>query len=214
MKVTQQNIKSFDFTIDNEEEFINYFDKNEPFLKGHLMILRGDISANIRTYLEVKKVPFVDASDEEKLVITTKKQKNVESFTEVKEVVVERIIEKVVEKIVEVEKTSDIENRTPLSVEPLYFNRPIRSGEAINHNSDITIFGRINSGAKVIAQGNVKVFGIIEGIIESHGDYIVLNKIGAGSVYLKNERLDSARFSNRTILVTIKDKTLEYKELS
>jgi hypothetical protein len=39
MKVKQQTLKGFEFDIDEGEAFKEYYTKNAPLIKGHLLIL-------------------------------------------------------------------------------------------------------------------------------------------------------------------------------
>ena len=59
----------------------------------------------------------------------------------------------------------------------LWISRIVRSGEEIYHNGDIVIESHINSGARVVAEGNLFLFGECRGSIEAHGDFIICSKI-------------------------------------
>lgn len=195
MNVRQQNIKSFDIEIEDEVEFFTYFNKNLPLLQSHLMILRGKVSNGVKVYLQNKKVAFVDANE---VNISTKRAKKVEpqeSVTKIEPKVQEPTVE---EK--ECEKS-------------LLISRTVRSGENIEHSADITIFGRINSGAKIIGEGNVQIFGIVEGEVQSQGDYILLQGIGnSGHVVLHDEKVEPLECAkNDMTLVKLSSAGLTYK---
>jgi len=92
---------------------------------------------------------------------------------------------------------------------PKVYYRPIRSGEEIKTDMPINIFDRINSGARVITESSIEIFGIIEGIVACNGDYMIIKQISPkGNVLFHDEALDRKLFnSNELMLVTYKDGT-------
>lgn len=75
------------------------------------------------------------------------------------------------------------------------FNRAIRNGEELTLNANATFFKNINSGAKIITQGNLQIYANCDGDIESFGDFIVLKKFNGTKIALKNLSLDEKRLS-------------------
>jgi len=55
---------------------------------------------------------------------------------------------------------------------PLIIERGLRGGQTIRHGGDVLIYGDVNPGAEVVAEGNVLVFGRCEGMVHagSEGD--------------------------------------------
>jgi septum site-determining protein MinC len=51
----------------------------------------------------------------------------------------------------------------PISVAGLIVDHPIRSGQTIVHNGDITIVGSVASGAEIVATGSIHVYGHLRG---------------------------------------------------
>jgi septum site-determining protein MinC len=47
---------------------------------------------------------------------------------------------------------------------PLVIHRSLRSGEKIEHDGDVAIFGQVNSGAEIVASGSILVFGKLKGL--------------------------------------------------
>jgi septum site-determining protein MinC len=47
---------------------------------------------------------------------------------------------------------------------PLLIHRSLRSGEKIEHEGDVVIFGHVNNGAEIIASGSILVFGKLKGL--------------------------------------------------
>lgn len=75
------------------------------------------------------------------------------------------------------------------------FNRAIRNGEELTLNANATFLKNINSGAKIITQGNLQIYANCDGDIESFGDFIVLKKFNGTKIALKNLSLDEKRLS-------------------
>ncbi|MCL2146411.1 MAG: septum site-determining protein MinC [Synergistaceae bacterium] len=77
----------------------------------------------------------------------------------------ERKHEEVPEEIPE-EAPEEIPNsKNELYVLPtLLIHRSLRSGEKIEHDGDVTVFGHVNNGAEIIASGNISVFGKLKGL--------------------------------------------------
>jgi len=197
MKVKQNNIKAFDIEIEDEVEFFSYFNKNLPLLQSHLMVLRGNVSQGVKAYLQNKKVAFVDANE---VSLATKRAKKIEAEIVVKKVATKESVQPQKEQV-----------DCPKS---LLINKTVRSGEIIDNSGDIVVIGRINSGAKIISEQNVQVFGIIEGDVEAQGEYIILEGMGVSAhVSLRNESIDATKCRFNLTLVTIGKTGLEYKEI-
>ena len=64
------------------------------------------------------------------------------------------------------EKSGEIVNlENELYVLPtLLIHRSLRSGEKIEHDGDVTVFGHVNNGAEIVASGNISVFGKLKGL--------------------------------------------------
>lgn len=47
---------------------------------------------------------------------------------------------------------------------PLLIHRSLRSGEKIEHDGDVAVFGHVNNGAEIIASGSILIFGKLKGL--------------------------------------------------
>ena len=47
---------------------------------------------------------------------------------------------------------------------PMFRHRSLRSGEKIEHDGDVVIFGHVNNGAEIIASGSISIFGKLKGL--------------------------------------------------
>lgn len=68
----------------------------------------------------------------------------------------------------------------------MWIHRIVRSGEEIHHNGDIVIESRVNSGARIVAEGNLYLFGECSGSIEAQGDFIICHKIFTPAILLQD----------------------------
>ena len=63
------------------------------------------------------------------------------------------------------DKTEEkIERKNEIMLPPLLRHRSLRSGEKMEYNGDVVIFGHVNSGAEIIASGNISIFGKLKGL--------------------------------------------------
>ena len=46
----------------------------------------------------------------------------------------------------------------------LLIHRSLRSGEKIEHDGDVAVFGHVNNGAEIVASGSILVFGKLKGL--------------------------------------------------
>jgi septum site-determining protein MinC len=53
------------------------------------------------------------------------------------------------------------------SDDTLFLRRTIRSGQAIQHASNVVILGDVNPGAEIVASGNIIVWGVLRGMVHA-----------------------------------------------
>ena len=59
MRNRQYSLKVFETTIENEKDFISFFELHYLLFKDHLILIKGDISDTIRKYLNEKQLKFL-----------------------------------------------------------------------------------------------------------------------------------------------------------
>ena len=107
--------------------------------------------------------------------------------------------------------------------EPLFVDGNLRSGQSIMHpDGDVTIVGRVASGAEIIAGGSVHVYGalqgrVIAGISGSSEARIFCREARAellciGGVYVTAETMDPA-FEGRSLEVRLAGEDLKIRAL-
>lgn len=185
MKVKQQTLKGFECEIDDVESFKAYYTKNEPLMRGHLLILSGLVDDDLKMFLDEKEAAYIDSN---KYSLSTRKKRSTAVLEEPEPCAI----------------TSNEKIPKSKSVS-MVFHRTIRSGEALHMDDDLVFFGRINSGALIESSRSIQIFGIIDGIIRCEGEYILLKEIGQGSVFFHGEELDKSQFNGQLKVVEYKN---------
>ena len=62
MRVIQYSVKVFEVEIENEEEFLTFVRKNIVLLKRYLLLLKGDVTPVIETFLQKEEISFTKES--------------------------------------------------------------------------------------------------------------------------------------------------------
>ncbi|MDD2825553.1 MAG: septum site-determining protein MinC [Sulfurospirillaceae bacterium] len=94
-------------------------------------------------------------------------------------------------------------------------DRTIRSGEEIYETVPITIFGRVNSGAKIFCEESMNIYGIVDGLVECDGEYLIISGISPrGNVIFKGEIIDKESVKLNVLQkITMRDSVIEIKEM-
>jgi len=190
MKIKQQTFKGFQCEIEDSASFIEYYTKNAPLLQGHLLILKGSVTSEVKTFLDEKNAIYVD-TNEKKLQMRKKKSTAVLDLSE--------------------EKANALIGLTKKNA--TVFEGPVRSGEVIKSDNDLVFFSRINSGALIESSASIQIFGIIDGLVKCHGDFIVLKNIAKGTVLFHEEELDKSLFKGELKLVEYINGTIVIKDI-
>lgn len=193
MRVKQQTLKGFECEIEDAQAFILYYTKNEPLMKGHLLILSGAVSSEVKSFLDEKNAAYVDTN--EKTLLTRKKRSTA------------------VLELPELEESVTAKSTSMAKKNSTVYHRPIRSGEAIESEDDLVFFARINSGALIESSRSIQVFGIIDGLVRSNGAYLLLKEIGKGSVVFHGEELDKSQFNGQLKFVEYKNNAIVMKDV-
>ncbi len=180
MKVKQQTLKAFEFEIDESKAFIEYYTKNAPLIQGYLLILSGEVDAEVIEFLDEKEAVYIDTNTKS---MHMRKKRSTAVLDESS-----------------VTESSVCSQPTPSKNASVYY-RTVRSGEEIYAEEELVFFGRINSGAVIESSRSIQIFGIIDGLVRSDGEYLLLKEIGQGSVFFHGEELDKSRFDGKLKLI-------------
>lgn len=202
MKVTQKNVRVFHLELDDETTFLDYFHKNSPLLKEFFLLIEGQITPKIAFVLEQSGVCYKEINGCHIRFGALKKE--VAGIEEVKPQTREQNETKQNDQI-------DLLQQRKLRL----YDRPIRSGEEIHETLPTVIFGRVNSGAKVFCEESMSIYGIIEGLVQCDGEYIVLNGVSPrGHVIFNGLIVDRDLLKENTLQkIVMRDHALEIKEV-
>jgi septum site-determining protein MinC len=119
--------------------------------------------------------------------------------------------------------TAPVVASRPEPVEPLFIDGNLRSGQSIMHpDGDVTVVGRVASGAEIIAGGSVHVYGALQGRViagisgspsarifckEAHAELLCIS-----GVYVTAENMDPA-FEGRAIEARLVGEELKLRTL-
>ena len=197
MKVTQKNVRVFHIEIDDEQAFLDYFRKNSLLLKEFFLLIEGNITKNIAFVLEQSGVCYKEISGCNIRLGSFKKEVLSLEESPSKEI-----------------QDDNIEESKPIQKLKV-FDRPIRSGEEIHEASAMAIFGRVNSGAKVFCDESMSIYGIIDGLVQCDGEYLVINGITPrGHLIFNGEIVERNLIKENTLQkITMREGLLEIKEV-
>ncbi len=198
MKAKQKNLRIFDIEITSDEEFFAYMKKNQILLKDFFLLINGHISDDVVKFLDEEgfcyklakdcniKIPSKQTSSENRDIMEPKANT---SQPATKHTVVREVVRTLVR------------------------HQPVRSGVEIVHEGDITLFARVNSAAKVIAEGNVEAYGTIDGVIQCDGEYMIVKDLGKGHIIFNGEILDRDLFDGKPKKITYEKSEVVVKDL-
>jgi len=197
MKVTQKNVRVFHIEIDDEASFLDYFRKNSLLLREFFLLIEGEITKNIAFVLEQSGVCYKEINHCSIRFGGIKKE--LPSLEEEPKPNSSEVIS---------------EEKKPLPKLKLY-DRPIRSGEEIIESLPIVIFGRVNSGAKVFSEESISIYGIIDGLVQCDGEYIMLSGISPRGHLIFNGEIVDREMIKQNVLqkIVMRDNVLEIKEV-
>ncbi|MBN2824691.1 MAG: hypothetical protein JXQ76_05160 [Campylobacterales bacterium] len=169
MKSNQYSIKVFETSIEDEDKFITFIDANYELFKHHLLSIHGDIPQKVQEYFKNKSLKYINNFD------LPKAKKVKDNFVMVS---------------LPQESNEDKEVCRVIS-------EPLRSGQCIEHNGDVLITDRINSGAKIVAKGNIIALNVVNGDISSLGDFILIGNTQKSNILFHGVKIDNTLLENR-----------------
>ena len=200
MKVTQKNVRVFHIEIDDEASFLDYFRKNTLLLKEFFLLVEGNITKNIAFVLDQSGVTYKDIN-----------QCNIRFGSLKKDLPSLEKEDK--EESVATQETSEQEPVVTQKVK--VFDRPIRSGEEIVETVPIVIFGRVNSGAKVFSEESISIYGMIDGLVQCDGEYILVHGMTPRGYLIFNGQIVDRELLKDNVLqkIVMRNNALEIKEM-
>ncbi|MBN2826278.1 MAG: hypothetical protein JXQ76_13185 [Campylobacterales bacterium] len=92
--------------------------------------------------------------------------------------------------------------------------QPLRSGQVVEHEGDILITQRINSGAKVVSKGNIIALNEVNGDIGCVGDFIIVGQTHKSNILFHGVKIDNTLLENRLNMIELVDNEIVIKSIS
>lgn len=182
MITKQYSVKVFEVTLEKEDEFITFFDKNYIMFTNHLISIHGDVSENIHKYLKEKNLKYIV---NETLPKKSKHTSNTIQIEEEPKEKIEEIIEKPVEEPKKQEKNLKV------------IDKLVRSGQELNIDGDLLLLNRVNSGGSIKTNGHLIVTQIVEGDIRCNGKFMMLQASPKANIVFHDVEVDNKHLQEK-----------------
>ncbi|SHO81382.1 Probable septum site-determining protein minC [hydrothermal vent metagenome] len=184
MQSSQYSIKVFETQIEDDGKFISFIETNYELFKNHLIVIQGDISQNISEFLDGLNLTYINN------INLPKAKKTQDNFIIIKEKI--------------------IDNNYRLKI----INEPLRSGQIVEYEGDILITDRINSGAKLVSNGNIVALNIINGDIICNGDYIIMPQSSRSNILIQGYKINNLLLQHKLNKIEIIDSRVTITSIS
>jgi septum site-determining protein MinC len=192
----QYSVKVFECSVDNEDEFIDFFETNYTLFKDHLIVINGEISNRIKEYLNSKALIFANNLRLPKG--RTRRALEEEILAEMRECNLEKHLAQM-----EIEKLSNrLQNNLRV------YDEIIRSGRELNIDGDLLLLNRVNSGANIYVSGNFIATKLVEGFVWCNGNFMILSASPKATIIFKGVELDNNYLKGRLNRVEYKNQEI------
>jgi len=172
-------MKVFEVDLEDENEFIAFFDKNYIFFRNHLIAINGNVSEKVKNYLKEKTLTYTINIK----LPSVKNSKTSEIFNENRR-------SKPVNKVQENLKVIDT---------------LVRSGQELKINGDLLLLNRVNSGGSINIEGNLIITQIVEGDIRCTGNFMMLKASSKANIVFHGVEVDNKYLQERLNRVELKN---------
>ena len=173
MRTKQYSVKVFEVTLEDEKEFMAFFDKNYVMFTNHLISIYGDVSTKIENYLQEKNLKYIVNTE------LPKKRANKSTLKiqeEKREEAPKEEIKKPVEKIQDNLKVID---------------KLVRSGQELKIKGDLLLLNRVNSGGSIVIDGTLIITQVVEGDIRCNGNFMMLQASPKANIVFHGVEVDN-----------------------
>jgi len=193
LKSKQYSVKVYETKVDDEAKFMAFFDANYTLFKDHLIVIEGELSQTIETYLKIKKLSYMNN-------VTLPKGRTRKALEE--ELRVEKVERAVSQQLAE-EKLEKLSSRLQNNLTVL--DNMIRSGRELNIEGDLLLLNRVNSGATINTLGNLIVTKVVEGSIRCNGNFMMLTASPKANIVFHGVEVENRLLENRLNRVELKN---------
>jgi septum formation inhibitor MinC len=210
LKQRQFSLKVLEIEIDNDDEFIEFFDAHAPLFQNHLISIKGNLSEQLQYYLNNMELTYINN-------ISLPSGKNVKSID--LEVNSSKVDKKELEALEEKLKAQAIDCRIKLQEansiiaelekkanrELVVIDDMIRSGQEVNIDGDLLLLNRVNSGGIVKTTGSLIISELVEGGIRCNGAFMMLKVSPKANVVFHGVEVDNSLLQDKLNRIELKD---------
>jgi len=193
LQSNQYSVKVYETTIDDETKFMAFFDANYTLFKDHLIVIQGELSENIKKYLEAKSLTYLQN-------ITLPKKRTRKALEKELEAQKAQLAHK--QQLIESE-LSRLSDRLQNNLTVL--DHIIRSGQELNIEGDLLLLNRVNSGATITTTGNLIITQVVEGAIRCHGNFMMLTASPKANIIFHGVEVDNSFLEDKLNRVELKN---------
>ncbi len=193
MKSKQYSVKVFETTIEDEQKFMEFFDINYALFKDHLILIQGEISDDIKEYLNKKPLTFL----QNRTLPVGRSRKAIEE-----ELRVERVESSVNQQIAEA-KIEHLSSKLQNNLTVL--DDIIRSGRDIYIDGDLLLLNRVNSGATIHTTGNLIITQVVEGALRCDGNFMMMTASPKANIIFHGVEVDNTLLEDKLNRVELKN---------
>ena len=210
MKQRQFSLKVLEVELDNEDEFIEFFDTHGLLFKNHLISIKGDMSDRIKYYLEEMDFKYINN-------IILPNGKNVKSVDINKddnkvdkkelEALEEKLKSQAIDCRIKLQEAQSIINELEKKAnrELVVIDDMVRSGREVNVDGDLLILNRVNSGATIKTTGNLIITQVVEGAIRCDGSFMMLTVSPKANIIFNGVEVDNSLLQDKLNRIELKD---------
>jgi len=193
LKNKQYSVKVYECNVGDEAEFMAFFDTNYTLFRDHLIVINGYLSGNIKEYLNLKSLIFLNNITLPKG--RTRKALEDELKAEKRECEIDQLVAQ--------SQLASLSNRLQNNLTVL--DDKIRSGIELNIDGDLLLLNRVNSGATIHTSGNLIITQLVEGAIRCDGNFMMLTASQKANVIFHGVEVDNKFLEDKLNRVELKN---------
>jgi len=210
LKQRQFSLKVLEVELDDEEEFIEFFDTHSVLFQNHLISIKGIISERIKYYLDSMEINYINnitLPNAKNIKYDIQEEKNTKVDKKELEVLEEKLKSQAIDCRIKLQEAQTIirELEKKANRELIVIDEMIRSGKEINIDGDLLLLGRVNSGATIKTTGNLIITQIVDGAIRCDGTFMMLSASQKANIIFNGVEVDNELLKNKLNRIELKD---------
>lgn len=215
LKKRQYSVKIYDVSVESVEDITTlkeFLNANYLIFRDHLIVLRGEVSQDLREYLAVKSLYFLEnvnlpegrsRKELENDIDDERKKFNLKINMLQNQLEMEK--KKLEAKEVELEMMNHKQS--------LVHDKMLRSGQELDVDGDLIALNKINSGASIDVRGNFIAKYQVHGSVRCTGRVMILSVAPKANIVFHGLVIETYRFQNTLCLVELNDNIVSISPL-